>query len=100
MELSLERMMNELRNGNEENSILESLFELWIDQNPAYDEKVRQLYEELGEWMNHMSLEDSERLTGIIAELCVAYSHTAFLDGAKIAGQLMQEILKGNKRED
>ena len=97
MELLLERMMNELRNGNEENSILESLYELWIDQDPACDESVQQLYEELGEWTEHMSLNESDRLTGIVVDLCIAYSRKGFLDGAKTAGALILQILLENR---
>ena len=31
-------------------SVLESLYELWIEEDPAYDENVRQLFGKLGEW--------------------------------------------------
>ena len=87
-----------MQSGNEigkENcqSILESLYELWLDRDPAWDENVRQLYEKLGEWVEPMTVEEADRLVGLIAELCTAYSRKGFLDGAKMSGLLLREIL-------
>lgn len=76
-------------------SVLESLYELWIDQDPAYDERVRQLYGELGVWVEKMDISEADRLTGIITGLCVAYSRKGFMDGARMAGILIREILLG-----
>jgi len=89
-----------MHSGNEaaqknDQSILESLYELWIDQDPAYDENVRQLYGKLGEWVNKMSTQEADRMTGIIVDLCIAYSRKGFLDGARLGGLLIQEILLG-----
>lgn len=75
-------------------SVLESLYELWINQDPVHnDENVRQLFGELREWTECMSFEESDRLTCIVVELCIAYSRGAFLNGARMAGTLMLEIL-------
>ena len=97
MEVLLERMINELGNGKKENSILESLYELWINQDPAYDENVQVLYEKLRQWIDKMSIQEADRMTGIVADLCVAYSRKGFLDGARMGGLLVQEILIGNQ---
>ena len=83
---------NKKTEGNFE-SILESLYELWIDQDPVCDESVRELYRQMGKVMSQLSLEESDRLNNIIADLCVAYSRGAFLDGAKLAGALIRELL-------
>ena len=72
---------------------MENLIELWINRDPAYDETVRQLYGKLGEWVNKMSTEEADRMTGIIADLCIAYSRKGFLDGARLGGLLIREIL-------
>lgn len=82
-------------NGTE--SILESLYELWINQDPAYDEHVRQLYGQLGEWVDKMSTREADRMTGIIVDLCIAYSRKGFLDGARLGGLLVQELLLGKQ---
>ena len=74
-------------------SVLEALYELWIDRDPAYDEQVKQLYEKLGEWIENMDMPEADRFTGVIAELCIAYSRRAFLDGARMTGLLLREIL-------
>ena len=74
-------------------SVLESLYELWINEDPAYDENVRQLFGKLGEWADRMGREESDRLTGAIVDLCVAYSRKGFLDGARMAGRLIHEIM-------
>ncbi len=91
MEHNLEK--EEFNAYHDAESVLESLYELWINQDPAYDETVRRLYGELGEWMDHMSREENDRLTGVIVDLCVAYSRKGFLDGARMGGRLIQEIL-------
>ena len=73
--------MENLKNGTGEDSVLESLYELWINQDPAYDENVRQLYGKLEEWTVHMTREENDRLTNIMVDLCIAYSRKGFLDG-------------------
>ena len=75
--------------------VLESLYELWINQDPACDENVRELYGKLGEWIDKMSAQEADRMTGIVVELCIAYSKKGFLDGARVGGLLVQEILMG-----
>ena len=74
-------------------SILEYLYELWINQDPACDEHVRQLYGMLELWMGGMSTAEAEELNHVIVDLCVAYARKGFLDGARLGGQLIQEIL-------
>ena len=76
-----------------EGPVLESLYELWINEDPAYDENVRQLFGRLGEWADRMGREESDRLTGVIVDLCVAYSRKGFLDGARMGGRLIHEIM-------
>lgn len=73
--------------------ILESLYELWINQDPAYDEQVRQLYGKLGEWVNKMNTQEADRMTGISVDLCIAYSRKGGLDGARLGGLLIRELL-------
>ena len=84
-------------NEHGQRTVLDSLFELWINNDPVYGERVRELYGELGEWMENMSMEESERLNGIIVDLCVAYARGAFLDGARLGGALVHEILFGEQ---
>ena len=87
------------KSGEETESVLETLFELWIDQDPAYDENVQQMYEKLGEWTERMSIAESDRLTGIVVDLCIAYARKGYLDGAKTAGLLIREILSENEQK-
>ena len=89
-------MHSENKFGQENNlPILESLYELWINQDPACDENVRELYGKLGKWIDKMSDQEADRMTGIVVELCIAYSKKGFLDGARVGGLLVQEILMG-----
>jgi len=87
--------MDKLNERTQENSqpVLESLFELWIDKDPAYDGGVRQLFGQLGEWLDQMRMEESDRITGIVVELCIAYARKGFLDGARMAGHLIREMM-------
>ena len=76
-------------------SVLESLYELCINQDPVHNDKnVRQLFVELRERTACMSLEERDWLTGMVAELCVAYSCAAFHGGTRLAGTLLLEILE------
>lgn len=78
--------------GNTE-SMLETLYELWINRDPVYDEEVRELYRQLEECMAGLTEVEIDRIGDIIADLCLAYSKGAFLDGAKMGGALIHEIL-------
>ena len=91
----LDRTSDGLKNGTGEFSVLESLYELWIDQDPAYDEHVRQLYGKLGEWVEQMSTKEADRFTGVIVDLCIAYARRGFLDGTRLGGLLIYEVLLG-----
>lgn len=66
--------------------ILESLYERWINQDPAYDEQVRQLYGKLGEWVNKMNTQEADRMTGISVDLCIAYSRRGGVGRGKAGG--------------
>ena len=94
MNLALDRLIEELNDEMSGCSVLERLYELWINQDPVYDAQVQQLYEKLGEWMENMEVSEADRMTGVIVQLCTAYSRKGFLDGAKLAGHLMREILQ------
>ena len=100
MRLPLEQIMDELRNREEGNSILEALYEFWISQDPFRDEEIHQLYKKLGAWMKRMSVADSDSLTNIIVELCVAHAKAAFLDGASMGGLLIRELLQETWQKD
>lgn len=73
--------------------VLESLFELWINQDPAYDEHIQQLFKKLEAWTEHLCLAEKDQLSGMVTDFCIAYSRKAFLDGVRLGGLLLQEIL-------
>ena len=93
MEASDKSIAKEQGNQADGSLILESLFDLWINQDPAYDEHIQQLYEKLEDWTKHMCLAERDRLTGMVADFCIAYSRKGFLDGVRMGGLLIQEIL-------
>jgi len=82
------------REGENDLPILESLYELWINEDPACDEHVWQLFRKLREWTGEMSIEEADRMNGIIVDLCIAYSRKGFLDGIRLGGLLIHEILR------
>jgi len=93
-------MSNTIHSGNEtaqkkDQSVLESLYELWLIQDPAYDEQVQQLQDRMAECMGGMCLAEADRLSDVVTDLCIAYSRKGFLDGVKLGGLLIREILLG-----
>ena len=72
---------------------MENLIELWINRDPAYDETVRQLQDRLAGCMEGMSLAETDRLSDVVTDLCIAYSRKGFPDGARLGGLLIREIL-------
>ena len=87
-----------MHNGNEtawgnNQSVLESLYELWINQDTACDDNVRELFEKLREWTDHMCFEERDRLTSVVVDLCAVYARKGFLDGARMSRHLLREIL-------
>ena len=74
-------------------SVLEILYQLWIGNDPACDEKVQLLYRQMGEVTAQLGMEERDCLSNIVAALCDAYSHRAFLDAARMGGTFAFEIL-------
>lgn len=86
--------LRQLRMENDDvGSILEDLYNQWIDNDPVCDDEVRGIYRELEACVSGLTVAESDRISNLIADLCVAYSRGAFLDGIRTGGRLILEIL-------
>lgn len=84
---------NKETRGHIPQSVLETLYELWIENDPACNDEVRRCYKEIGEHTAELSAVQRERIGNMIADLCVIYSHRAYLDGLRTGGSLILELL-------
>ena len=80
--------------GREEGgSILDFLFYCYLSSDPGDDGHIRQCDEALSPVFAELSLESSDRLYDLIADLCAAYQRAAFLDGIQTGFCLATELI-------
>ena len=76
----------------ESSSILEFLFYNYLSSRPTNDGKIPQCEKALSPVFSELSLENSDRLFDLIADLCAAYQRSAFFEGIRIGVQLSSEL--------
>ena len=72
-------------------SILNVLYERWIEDDPVYG-AVRDQYRELADCIAHLELSRIDRIDDLVAALCTAYSRAGFLAGARVGVKLIREL--------
>jgi len=82
-----------LKSGSEEPpSILDFLFYNYLSSIPKDDGRISQCEKALSPVFEELSLESSDRLFDLIADLCAAYQRAAFIEGIQIGFQLTSEL--------
>lgn len=73
-------------------SLLDFLFCYYTEDHPLDNEAVRRCYERMEPVFEGLPREDSNQLFQSIAELCIAYEQTAFIEGLRIGVALEREL--------
>lgn len=72
-------------------SILDVLFWLYMEYNPADSETIKSLYAQLRKCAD-LPLRDYDQEFYIVSDLCVEHGKEAFREGLGLGIQLMQEV--------
>jgi len=76
----------------EPGSILEFLLFCYLSSKPIDDGRILHCDEALAPVFEELSVESSDRLFDLIADLCAAYQRAAFIEGIQIGFQLTSEL--------
>lgn len=80
----------------ETSSILEFLYYNHLSSKPIDDGRISECEKALSPVFDELSLESSDRLFDLIADLCAAYQRAAFIEGIRIGVQLSREFTDRN----
>lgn len=73
-------------------SVLELLWQYYLDGNPYRDDAIRQREAELSEVFAELSVPSADILGNLICNVCTAYQHAAFIEGICIGTRLQAEL--------
>ena len=80
----------------ENSSLLDFLFYNYLSSQPIDDGRIAQCENMLAPVFSELSLESSDQLFDLIADLCAAYQRAAFIEGIRIGVQLSREFTDRN----
>lgn len=73
-------------------SVLELLWQCYAECNPVDDGRIRAAEFAMRPVFQALPLEDSDDLSNLIADLCLAYQRAAFLEGVQVGACLKVEL--------
>ena len=82
-------------NDREDNAVLNTLYEHWIEDDPICDERIRSNYRKLGACIAKLELNQIDQIDDLVTDLCMAYSRGAFLAGLRTGVRLAAELFGG-----
>ena len=76
-------------------SVLKFLYTAYSDEQGQDPQELKQLFVDLDDHLQLLSLEENNKIFAIICNICSAYEKRAFMDGVQVGVSLMLE-LQGN----
>lgn len=76
----------------EADSVLETLYWNYTQDNPINNEKIRELFASLRSQFPHLSMQEFDPVFTTVSELCVEHERLAFLEGLRLGVALMTEF--------
>ena len=73
-------------------SVLDLLWHWYLSNNPVDDGQIQQAESAIAPVFSELSVENSDRLSDCILELCTAYQRAAFLEGIILGTRLAREL--------
>ena len=81
-------------NDGEKSSMLNTLYQKWIEDDPVYNEDVRNINEKIEACIGHLEITQIDQIDDLVADLCVAYSRAGYLAGARAGARLILELFE------
>ena len=73
-------------------TVLDQLYQAYAESHENDPSEIRDGFKALDEFLEGVSLDDSNAVWNLCCQLCTAYEHKAFLDGLRYGAYLMQEL--------
>lgn len=77
---------------NGEDSVLELLWQCYAETRPVDDGRIRAAEFAIRPVFQALPLKDSDDLSNLVADLCLAYQRAAFLEGIQVGACLKAEL--------
>ena len=74
-------------------TVLDQLYQAYAESHESDPPEIRDGFKALDEFLEGVSLDDSNAVWNLCCQLCTAYEHKAFLDGLRYGAYLMQELV-------
>lgn len=75
-------------------SLLDFIYQCYSEFHSIDNEQIRACLADLEHFHDAMLIEESDRLFGLVADLCTEYERAAFTEGIHVGVQLMEELGK------
>ena len=73
-------------------SLLDFIYQCYSEIHSLDNEQIRACYADLEHFHDVMSIEESDCLFSLVADLCIEYERAAFTEGIHVGVQLMEEL--------
>ena len=73
-------------------TVLDQLYQAYAESHESDPPEIRDGFKALDEFLEGVSLDDSNAVWNLCCQLCTAYEHKAFLDGLRYGAYLVQEL--------
>ena len=74
-------------------TVLDQLYQAYAESHESDPPEIRDGFKALDEFLEGVSLDDSNAVWNLCCQLCTAYEHKAFLDGLRYGAYLMHELV-------
>ena len=74
-------------------TVLDQLYQAYAESHESDPLEISDGFKALDEFLEGVSLDDSNAVWNLCCQLCTAYEHKAFLDGLRYGAYLMQELV-------
>ena len=81
-------------------SILDLLCYIYVEHNSIEDSTITYQFRELSQLLDRFTLEEHDRFSNLVSELCTQYCRQAFLTGVQVGYNLFTELEAENCRGD
>ena len=73
-------------------SLLDFIYQCYSEFHAIDNDQIRACLAELEHFHEAMSIEESDRLFSLVADLCIEHERAAFTEGLHVGVQLMEEL--------
>ena len=78
-------------------SVLEQLYQAYSDSHESDPPEIREVFTQLGDFLETLPMEDNNNLFNLICQLCIAFDQKAYIDGLQTGAHLISELYADKK---